>query len=185
MLATRHTTIALALPAAIGGVILAGCGSGSGAKHASAAAVNVDLRKALDTPAAVAGRSRRIKLEPAPPARTYTIELTGNQVLPRGAPNGSVAAQIRLLARKGHGSGRVCWRFSALGGFTRPAQARIHVGKRGTSALTVIALGPSWRPAGCVSVRNGTMTAIARHPGGHYVDIVTAKYWWGAVRAQL
>ncbi len=185
MPAMRHSTIATGLPTALVAAILAGCGSGSTPKQISAAAVHVELRKALDTPSAIAERSRRLKLEPAPPTRTYTIHLTGDQVLPRGAANGSVQAQIRLLARKGHGSGRVCWRFTTLSGFTRPAEARIHVGKRGTSALTVIALGTAWRPAGCVPVRNGTMTAIAKHPAGHYVDIVTAKYWWGAVRAQL
>lgn len=127
--------------------------------------------------------------KPSPPAKSagplhiFRVRLLGGKAeRPPGAPRGTGTAVIAF-----HGSSTVCWRFAHLHGFTRATFAHIHVGATGRSGSVVVALstGPALHHQGCVPARAALVKAIERHPADYYVNIHSAKYPGGAVRAQL
>lgn len=149
----------------LAGLALAACGS----NHASGAGTT---RAASGT------------LPPAKsrPTRLYTVTLSGHGETPAGAAQGRGVAIVAF-----HGSSLVCWRFAHLHGFTVATGAGIASGASGRTGQTVVALsrGPRLHHQGCVPLSSALTRAIWSHPGGYYVNILSARYPRGAVRAQL
>ncbi len=143
---------------------IAGCGSSSSSHHSSTPSSR----------SSVAGVSA--------PLRVYRVKLTGVAETPRGAPNGSAAAVIAI-----HRGPVVCWRFSHLHGFSIATVAHIHTGAKGRtgSVLVPLSSGPRLHHRGCVQASAAAVKAIERHPAGYYVNIHSARYPAGAIRAQL
>ena len=109
------------------------------------------------------------------------VKLAGRNEVPPGAPNGSARARIRLLGK----TGKVCWAFSKIKGFTSPTAAHIHKAAKGKAGPVVVPFGSSFTRSGCVSTPAATIAAIQKSPASYYVNIHNAKYPNGAVRAQL
>lgn len=144
---------------------LAACGSSSSSSSASSS-------KTLPPAAKSAG-----------PLRIYRVRLTGGKVeTPPGAAQGTGAAVIAF-----HGTSLVCWRFAHLHGFTNATFAHIHIGAKGKSGKIVVALStaPALHHQGCTRVSAALAKAIERHPADYYVNIHSAQFPNGAVRAQL
>jgi len=115
--------------------------------------------------------------------RIYRVRLTGGKAESSpGAPQGTGAAVIAF-----HGTSVVCWRFAHLHGFVSATFAHIHIGAKGKSGNIVVPLstGPALHHQGCVPVSAALVKAIERHPAGYYVNVHSARYPSGAVRAQL
>jgi hypothetical protein len=111
----------------------------------------------------------------------FNVKLLGKNEVPKGAPNGSASAKIRLLGT----TGKVCWAFTKLKGFTSPSAAHIHKGKKGTAGPIVVPFGSAFKRSGCVTTPAATIAAIQKSPTSYYVNIHNAKYPNGAVRGQL
>src|SRR5664279_213938 len=156
----RHRVMVVSLIA--GALGIAGCGGSSSSVSSSRTA-----------PATAKGTR---------PARIYHLRLTGKSETPPGAPAATGAAIIAV-----HSSSTVCWRFAHLHGFTNATFAHIHLGAPGKAGNVVVPLstGPALHHQGCVPVKPALIKAIERNPGGFYVNIHSAKYPGGAVRAQL
>jgi hypothetical protein len=116
------------------------------------------------------------------PILIYRVKLTGAAETPPGAPHGVGDAVIAF-----HGSSVVCWRFAHLHGFTNATFAHIHVGAKGRSGGVVVPLStaPRLHHQGCVKVKGTLVRSINRSPRDYYVNIHSAQYPGGAVRAQL
>ncbi len=116
------------------------------------------------------------------PTRLYTVTLSGHGETPAGAAQGRGVAIVAF-----HGTSLVCWRFAHLHGFTVATGASIASGARGQAGKTVVALsgGPRLHHQGCAALSPSLTRAIWSHPGGYYVNILSAQYPRGAVRAQL
>lgn len=108
--------------------------------------------------------------------------LSGRAETTKGAPLGRGVAIVAF-----HGSSLVCWRFAHLHGFTIATTAHIAAGATGKRGAIVVPLssGPRLRHEGCVPISPATTTSIWSHPNAYYVNIVSAQYPNGAVRAQL
>jgi hypothetical protein len=116
------------------------------------------------------------------PVRIYKLTLSGAAETQRGARAGKGVAIIAF-----HGASEVCWRFAHLHGFTDATSARIHSGAKGKAGRVVVSLsgGPRLRHQGCRHVSASVITAIERSPQDYYVNVHSARYPHGAVRAQL
>jgi CHRD domain len=114
--------------------------------------------------------------------RIYTVQLSGAGETPHGAPQGAGTAVIAF-----HGTTKVCWRFAHLHGFSSATFAHIHRGAAGKSGAIVVPLSTTSQlhHRGCVAASPTTVTAIEKDPAGYYVNIHSATYPGGAVRAQL
>jgi CHRD domain len=143
---------------------LAGCGSGGSSSSSGSSGSRV-------AGAALPG-----------PVRTYRVVLSGVAETPRGAPNGTGDAIIAF-----HGTSTVCWRFAHLHGFTNATFAHIHAATKGKAGKIVVPLstGPRLRHQGCVPATPALVSAIVQKPQDYYVNIHSARYPGGAVRAQL
>jgi len=147
---------------------VAACGSSGASSNSSSSSVSTT------TSASATKRAVRI--------RTYRLRLAGTAETPPGAPNGVGVAVIAF-----HGSSVLCWRFAHLHGFTDATFAHIHVGAKGRSGNVVVPLStaPRLHHHGCVQVSRALVNAIERSPHDYYVNIHSAQYPSGAVRAQL
>ncbi len=126
--------------------------------------------------------SGTLQLAKSRPTRLYTVALSGRAEKPPGAPQGRGVAIVAF-----HGAALVCWRFAHLHGFTIATGAGISAGGRGHTGSTVVPLsrGPRLHHEGCVTLSPTVTRAIWSHPGGYYVNVLSAQYPRGAVRAQL
>ena len=112
-------------------------------------------------------------------AKTYTVTMTGKAETPKGAPNGKGTAKITL------GSGKVCFKLT-WSGIGTPTAAHIHKGAKGKAGPVVIPIfGGAPKHSGCVKAAQSLINKIAKSPSGYYVNVHTAKYPAGAIRAQL
>ncbi len=129
-----------------------------------------------------AGAAPSGKPNPAGSPVIYRLQLKGSAETPAGAPAGVGAAVIAF-----HGSKVVCWRFSHLHGFVKATFAHIHTGGQGKSGNVVVPLSTAsaLHHRGCVPIDPRLTRAIERHPGAYYVNVHSAKFPAGAVRAQL
>lgn len=113
---------------------------------------------------------------------TLHASLTGEAETPAGAPIGSAKATITLDAT----TRRVCWRFTALKGFSGPNAAHIHQGAAGRAGSIVVPFGATFKSSGCQTRVNKTVIKqIEAHPRLYYVNIHNAAFPAGAVRGQL
>jgi hypothetical protein len=109
--------------------------------------------------------------------------LTGAAETPPGAPNGIGRATVSLRGKKL----QVCWNFHSLRGFGKATAAHIHVGAANTAGNVVVPLstGAKFKRKGCVPASAAVISAIASNQQGYYVNVHSAMYPNGAVRAQL
>lgn len=114
-------------------------------------------------------------------ARTYAVSLKGANEVPAGAPKGAGKAVVSIRGK----SGQLCWKFSGLSGFDKPLAAHIHAGPAHTAGAIVVPLGGTFGPSGCTQPPRGVLAAIEASPKTHYVNVHSAKFPNGAVRAQL
>jgi CHRD domain len=113
---------------------------------------------------------------------TLHASLTGALEVPPGAPNASAKATVTLDAT----TRRVCWRFTALKGFSRPNAAHIHQGSAGRAGNIVVPFGAAYKSDGCQTrVSKTVIKQILAHPKLYYVNIHNAAFPAGAVRGQL
>jgi CHRD domain len=113
--------------------------------------------------------------------KTFTVTMTGKAETPKGAPNGKGTAKITLEP----GVGKVCFRLS-WSGIGTPTASHIHQGKKGVAGPVVIPIfGGTPKHSGCVKAAKSLINKIAKNPAGYYVNVHTAKYPAGAIRAQL
>ncbi|GAC1581839.1 MAG: hypothetical protein NVS3B18_15350 [Candidatus Dormibacteria bacterium] len=108
--------------------------------------------------------------------------MSGRAETPRGAPQGVGDAVIAI-----HSGSVVCWRFAHLHGFVSATVAHIHAGRPGRAGpvLILLSTAPALHHRGCTHASAAAVTAIERDPRGYYVNIHSARYPAGAVRAQL
>lgn len=116
------------------------------------------------------------------PVKIYRVKLSGVAETSGGAPAGTGDAIIAL-----HGTSVVCWRFAHLHGFTGATSARVYAGSKDKDGKVVASLsaGPQLHHQGCRHAHPSVITAIERRPQDYYVNIHSAQYPHGAVRAQL
>jgi hypothetical protein len=111
--------------------------------------------------------------------KTFTVSMNGKSETPKGAPNGKGTAKITLE------SGKVCFKLS-WSGIGTPNASHIHKGKKGVAGQVVIPLfGGAPKHSGCVKVAQSLINKIKKNPAGYYVNVHTAKFPAGAIRAQL
>ena len=112
--------------------------------------------------------------------KTVTVHLTGGAEVPKGSPNGSGTFRFQLIPSQGQICFSITW--SKIG---TPTADHIHKGGKGVSGPIVIALGPPVTHSGCRTAKKSLITAIQKKPSAYYVNVHTAKYPGGAIRAQL
>lgn len=116
------------------------------------------------------------------PTAVYRVPLSGRTEPVPGATHGRGDAIVAF-----HGDALLCWRFAHLHGFTDAMNAQLHAGALGHvgRVLMTFSAGPRLHHQGCVSVSQELSKAVIKNPSGYYVNIPSARYPAGAVRAQL
>jgi hypothetical protein len=104
--------------------------------------------------------------------------LTGKAESPKGDPDGSGTAEVKITG------GKVCWEIKAAK-VASLAAAHIHKGGPGVSGPVVVPFGAKYKSKGCVTAPMGVANAIKAKPGAYYVNVHNAKYPGGALRGQL
>lgn len=113
--------------------------------------------------------------------KTYTVTMTGKAETPKGAPNGKGTAKITVEP----GAGKLCFKLT-WSGIGTPTASHIHQGKKGVAGPVVIPIfGGAPKHSGCVPAAKSLLNKIEKNPAGYYVNVHTAKYPGGAIRAQL
>lgn len=116
----------------------------------------------------------------APISGSLTTTLSGTEEVPKGDPNGSGTATIKLDLAKG----QVCWTFKLSG--IDPAQAaHIHKSPTGKAGPVVVPFGAVFKSAGCTSAKSAVIKDILDNPTRYYVNVHNAAFGPGAVRGQL
>jgi hypothetical protein len=154
----------------------AGCGSSSSSKSGSASTPAPSSSGSAGTPTPVSAKGKV-------PSRIYNIKLTGAAETPPGAPDGTGRASVSLRGKKL----QVCWNVHSLRGFSKPTAAHIHIGAANTAGNVVVPLstGAKFKRRGCVPASAAVISAIGSNPKGFYLNVHSARYPNGAVRAQL
>ena len=119
---------------------------------------------------------------PPVPVTVLHATLTGPEEVPPGDPDGSGSATLILIP----GQHRLCYVLHAQG--IEPATgAHVHQGAAGVAGPVVVPLAPPTHgvSAGCVTVADALLSAIAQHPDEYYVNVHNAPYPPGAIRGQL
>jgi hypothetical protein len=104
--------------------------------------------------------------------------LTGKAETPKGDPDGSGTAEVKITGR------RVCWEIKVAKVQTIVA-AHIHKGRPGTAGPVVVPFGKVYRSKGCTTTTAALAAAIQRTPSAYYVNVHNARYPGGALRGQL
>lgn len=113
--------------------------------------------------------------------KTYTVKMTGRAETPKGSPNGTGTARIKVEATKGEMCFNLTW-----SGIGKPVAAHIHKGKKGVAGPVVIPIfGATPKHSGCVKASKKLLGQINRNPSGYYVNVHTQAFPAGAIRAQL
>lgn len=110
---------------------------------------------------------------------TLHTSLTGKAETPKGDPDGSGKATIKITGKK------VCYTFS-YSKIGAPNAAHIHKGAKGKAGPVVVGLfAGKAKKSGCVTTTSAIAKAIAKHPSSYYVNLHNKKYANGALRGQL
>jgi len=118
------------------------------------------------------------------PTRVFRVTLAGENESPAGDPVATGAALIRVRA----GQPKICYQLAARDLSGPAAAAHIHRGVTGTSGPVLIPLrtpNTAGRASGCVKASRSLVRAILAHPSKYYVNVHTAEFPAGAIRAQL
>lgn len=115
-------------------------------------------------------------------AKTITVHMTGGQEVPKGSPVGSGVFKFQLLPSRGMLCFSLTW-----SKIDTPTASHIHKAPAGKAGNIVIVLygTPPVGHSGCRHASKSVLTAIGKHPKDYYVNVHTAKYPGGAIRAQL
>jgi hypothetical protein len=114
-------------------------------------------------------------------SKVITVNMTGKQETPPGSPTGKGTAKVTLNSS----SGRVCFKLS-WSGIGTPTASHIHKAAKGKAGPVVIPFfGGAPKHSGCVTAAKSLVAAIVKNPGSYYVNVHTAKFPGGALRAQL
>ena len=108
--------------------------------------------------------------------------MTGSQEVPGpGAPQGMGVAKITI----DDAANTICYQLT-YAGIDKPTAAHIHTGARGVAGpITVDFNYIRNGDKGCVPADPIVIGQIRDDPAGHYVNVHTATYPKGAIRAQL
>jgi hypothetical protein len=114
-------------------------------------------------------------------ASTTTLKatLSGTTEIPKGDPDGSGTATIKITGTK------VCYTFtySKIG---TPNAAHIHEAAKGKAGPVVVPFfNKAHAKTGCVTTKSSEAKSLAKNPGSYYVNLHNAKYPGGALRGQL
>jgi hypothetical protein len=104
--------------------------------------------------------------------------LTGEAETPKGDPDGSGTAEVKITGTK------VCWEIHVARVGTNMA-AHIHKGKPGVAGPVVVPFGAAFKSKGCTTASASLTAAILKSPSAYYVNVHNAKYPGGALRGQL
>jgi hypothetical protein len=104
--------------------------------------------------------------------------LTGKAETPKGDPDGSGTAEVKITGRK------VCWEIKVARVQTIVA-AHIHKGGPGVAGPVVVPFGKVYKSKGCTTTTAAIAAAIQKHPLTYYVNVHNKKYPGGALRGQL
>ena len=104
--------------------------------------------------------------------------LTGNVEVPKGDPDGSGTAEVKITGTK------VCWEIKATN-VAKLVAAHIHKGGRGVAGPVVVPFGKTYASKGCATTTAAIAAAIAKTPGAYYINVHNARYPGGALRGQL
>jgi len=118
------------------------------------------------------------------PTRVFRLVLAGETETPPGDPVATGTATIRVRA----GQPKVCYQLAARDLSGPAAAAHIHRGAAGTAGPVIIPLrtpNAAGKSSGCAKARKALVKGILAHPGRYYVNVHTAEFPAGAIRAQL
>lgn len=115
---------------------------------------------------------------PQKDANSLHATLNGKVEVPKGDPDGTATAEIKITGRK------VCWEIKAAK-VDKIDAAHIHKGKAGFAGPVVVPFGKTYKAKGCTTATAIIASSILRSPGRYYVNLHNAKYPAGAVRGQL
>jgi CHRD domain len=118
------------------------------------------------------------------PTRVFRVVLAGETETPAGDPVATGTATIRVRA----GQPKVCYQLAARDLSGPASAAHIHRGAAGTAGPVIIPLrtpNAAGKSSGCAKARKALVRAIMAHPGRYYVNVHTAEFPAGAIRAQL
>ena len=104
--------------------------------------------------------------------------LTGKAETPKGDPDGSGTAEVKITGTK------VCWEIHVAKVGTIMA-AHIHKGRPGVAGPVVVPFGKTFASKGCTTSPAAVTAAILKSPSAYYVNVHNAKYPGGALRGQL
>jgi hypothetical protein len=115
-------------------------------------------------------------------AKAINVKMSGAAETPKGDPDGSGTAELRVDPDKG----QVCYKLTVEKIGTATA-AHIHKGAAGTSGGPVV---PLKAPASgsindCATVAKDVAQDILKNPANYYVNVHNAEFPGGALRGQL
>jgi hypothetical protein len=114
-------------------------------------------------------------------SKVITVNMTGGQETPKGSPTGKGTAKVTLNSS----TGQVCFKLT-WSGIGTPTASHIHKAPKGKAGPVVIPFfGGAAKHSGCVKASKSLVAAIVKKPASYYVNVHTAKYPNGALRAQL
>jgi hypothetical protein len=116
---------------------------------------------------------------------TLTAKLSGKSEVPKGDPNGSGTATIRIDPAKK----TACFTIK-LKNIEPTSAGHIHKGKKGVAGDVVVplfgTLSSKSTRTGCARNQKASLLRdILKHPGNYYVNVHTKTYPAGAARGQL
>ena len=116
-----------------------------------------------------------------PPVTVLQTELSGEEEVPPGDPDGSGSATVIVIPPD-----TICYTLTAEG--IEPATAaHIHQGPPGVAGPVVLPLEPptSGVSSGCSQADPALVSGLQENPGGYYVNVHNEEYPEGAIRGQL
>jgi hypothetical protein len=118
------------------------------------------------------------------PTRVFRVTLVGENETPAGDPVATGTATIRVRA----GQPKVCFSLAVQDLSGPAAAAHIHRGAAGVAGSVIIALrtpNAAGKSSGCAKAKRTLVRAILARPSNFYVNVHTAEFPAGAIRAQL
>jgi CHRD domain len=116
--------------------------------------------------------------------RVFRVTLAGENETPAGDPVATGTATIRARA----GQAKICYQLVTHDLAGPAAAAHIHHGAAGTAGPVLIPLrtpNAAGKSNGCAKAAEALVKAILARPSRYYVNIHTAEFPAGAIRAQL
>jgi CHRD domain len=118
------------------------------------------------------------------PTRVFRVTLVGEKENPAADPVATGTATIRIPA----GKPQVCYTITVHDLSGPAVAAHIHRGAPGVEGPVVIPLkapNAAGKASGCTKTTRALVKAIIKRPARYYVNVHTAEFTSGAVRAQL